>query len=230
MWRSFAEETGVYGLNLMLPTVPRGEKVIWLLVIALFSVATVKDISGLVERYVAEKTLTTVEMKRHHDIIFDPAPSVMFYVRTSFLQLCESNLTLANQSVLREELHSFLQSYVAANRSVSQWASMNRMPEALFCFNLRLVAHVTDIELAPIDRSALQPAVVVTDAEMQQLNIAYEFYRENNVSLSDLQQLTARICCTCPAEEYRCGRAKMYAFAPIARRYASARIRMRSVV
>src|SRR5690349_17985628 len=74
----FAEETGVYGLSLQRPHVPRSERIFWAIITIVFSALTVNDLYGLFDTFSSEPTLTAVTITTNSSVYFDPPPMVSF--------------------------------------------------------------------------------------------------------------------------------------------------------
>src|SRR5271156_4863865 len=82
----FAEETGVYGLNLMRQRVPRIEKVFWIGLTIIFTGLTINDLREVIKVYAEGETLTSVSLNDESIITFDPPPTVLLVMREAFVQ------------------------------------------------------------------------------------------------------------------------------------------------
>lgn len=131
--QTFAEETGVFGLNLLRSSVPNREKLLWLLITGAFAIATVRDLSNLVKTYVEGDTVVSVTVGVQDEIRFDPAPMVYFQLADNFMECSnfEANLTL-----LRESLK-------LVSGSQTAQAFGEEMPFEVLAANLRLLFHIT---------------------------------------------------------------------------------------
>src|SRR5690348_3888543 len=93
----FADETGVFGLNLLRQQVTKVEKVFWVILTLGFAVITINDLRNVIKTYAEGETLTSVSLSNDESIIFHPPPTVWIQMRRSLIQ---SN-NISNETILR---------------------------------------------------------------------------------------------------------------------------------
>src|SRR5690349_12257823 len=93
---AFAEETGVFGLNLLRKRVTKTEKLFWIILVAGFTVVTLRDCINVIKTYAEGEALTSVSLSNDESITFHPSPTVWIQMRRSFIQ---SN-NISNETIL----------------------------------------------------------------------------------------------------------------------------------
>lgn len=175
---NFADETGVFGLNLMRNYLSKTEKIFWIFATCVFTVLTVHDLRTVVNVYMADETLTSVSLNEDEPITFDPAPTMQIHKHESFL-LPEANIS-------NDSLRQILETTFAVTMNPKT------IPEVLFYINLRLFNHIS----IGIEVPTLYPNLYTKPDKIDwDLLIAYNFYRKNNISLVHLQKVTGTMLC-----------------------------------
>src|SRR5579862_484624 len=82
----FADETGIYGLNLMRQRIPKTERILWLSLTIIFTAFTIRDLRIVIKTFMDDETLTSVTLNDNEPITFDPPPVAYLRIRESFIQ------------------------------------------------------------------------------------------------------------------------------------------------